>query len=753
MNDPLRILLLEDSPADAEMNERALRMAGMNITAQRVDSLQAFSSALESFRPDVILADYHLAAFDGLQALELALEKTPETPYLFVSGAMGEELAVDGIKRGATDYVIKDRLARLPIAVQRALAEKALRARRAEAEDRFRVIFENARDGIVLIGEGGLIADCNPEFERQTGRGLAELRQTHIWELRPADMIEAARDRFHEIWHSGSSENSELPFQRPDGAIVPIEFRSAAVHIGGRRYLQSITRNIAQRKMTEKALAASEERYHQLFENMGSGVAIYQTDARCETFRFTSLNRAAERIDLVKREDLIGRSVEDIFPSARELGFLDAFRRVCLSGEPEHFSTALYRDKRISGWRENYIYRLESGEVVAVYDDVSERIERETQIHRLNRTLRTISACNEDLVHARSEEVLLNDVCRDIVEIGGHLLAWVSFCGDSARQAHRTVAHFGNEAIFQLHAELECDSDHAQHCLTMIALHQHVAAACNRLMESDECGFGELYHAGVQAVLALPLINAGRPYGALTVFSAIPDAFDAAEVKLMEELAADLAYGIEALRTLAERDRYIGQFGQAMKNTVTAVARTLEMRDPYTAGHQQRVTALSVQIAEEMNLEEDVIEGLYFGAMIHDIGKISVPAEILAKPGVLTKIEFMLIQHHPKAGFEILQGIEFPWPVAEMIVQHHERLDGSGYPYALEDEEIILEARIIAVADVVEAMTTHRPYRAALGIAAALEEIERGKGSRYDPAVVDACIRVIHANDMQLPQL
>ncbi|MEN6587097.1 MAG: HD domain-containing phosphohydrolase, partial [Sulfuricella sp.] len=157
--------------------------------------------------------------------------------------------------------------------------------------------------------------------------------------------------------------------------------------------------------------------------------------------------------------------------------------------------------------------------------------------------------------------------------------------------------------------------------------------------------------------------------------------------------------------------------------------------------------------ARAMGLKEEVIEGLYFGAMIHDIGKISVPAEILSKPGALTKTEYQLIQCHPETGFGIVQGIEFPWPVAEMIAQHHERLDGSGYPKGCKGETIIIEARIIAVADVVEAMTTHRPYRPALGLTAALEEISQGKGIRYDPTVVEACIRVIRTNDMQLPQL
>lgn len=625
MNRALRILLLEDSTTDAELNERELRKAGVVFTALRVETLAGFTSALDDFKPDIILADYHLPGFDGLRALEVAHESHADIPFIFVTGAMGEERAVDSIKHGATDYIIKDRLARLPSALQRALEDKTLRRQSLE----------------------------------------------------------------------------------------------------------------------------SEERYRQLFENMGSGVAIFQPDETCQTFVFKSINRASERIDTIRREDVIGQNVETIYPGLRDIGLLDVFKRVCRSGEAENASIEHYRDGRISGWRENRVYRLETGEIVAVYDDVSERIERETRIKHLNRVLRTISVCNEDLVRARSEEDLLRAVCRNIVDVGGHLLAWVAYPG---KNGPVPVAHFGAESVFQTHEDLQHDPAHEVHCLTLAAMREQRTFSCNRLTDKPECNFDRLRQSGVNSILALPLINNGL-YGVLTVISATPDAFDADELKLMEELAADLAYGIEALRTTNERDHYISQLSQAMKNTVIAIARTLEMRDPYTAGHQLRVTALSVGIARAMALEEDVVEGLYFGAMIHDIGKISVPAEILSKPGALTKIEYQLIQCHPETGLEIVQGIDFPWPVAEMIAQHHERQDGSGYPHALKNEQIIIEARILAVADVVEAMSSHRPYRPARGIAAALEEIEQGKNIRYDPAVVDACIRVVKENDMKLPEL
>src|SRR4030042_3644975 len=166
------------------------------------------------------------------------------------------------------------------------------------------------------------------------------------------------------------------------------------------------------------------------------------------------------------------------------------------------------------------------------------------------------------------------------------------------------------------------------------------------------------------------------------------------------------------------------------------------MRDPYTAGHQRRVTILACAIAEEMGLTEEQFDGLRLAGLVHDIGKFNVPVEILNNPGQISETEFNIIKTHPEAGYNVLKEIEFPWPVGRIVLQHHERLDGSGYPQGLKKEGIVLEAKILAVADVVEAMASDRPYRPALGIEAALEEITKNRGVLYDPEVADVCARV-----------
>jgi putative nucleotidyltransferase with HDIG domain len=173
--------------------------------------------------------------------------------------------------------------------------------------------------------------------------------------------------------------------------------------------------------------------------------------------------------------------------------------------------------------------------------------------------------------------------------------------------------------------------------------------------------------------------------------------------------------------------------------TLQAFATALEFRDPYTSGHQRRVADLATAIARRMGKDGNFCEGIYMASIVHDIGKIYVPAEILTRPSRLNELEFKFIQMHVETGYEILKNIDFPWPIAETVYQHHERLDGSGYPRQLRGDRISKESRIVAVADVVEAMATHRPYRAALGVDAALAEVRRGAGTLYDTEVVDAC--------------
>jgi PAS domain S-box-containing protein len=237
-----------------------------------------------------------------------------------------------------------------------------------------------------------------------------------------------------------------------------------------------------------------------------------------------------------------------------------------------------------------------------------------------------------------------------------------------------------------------------------------------------------------------------------------------AGVKIAVEFVSN-SYDVEGIkviqcnvRDISERKkaegitlRYYEQLRVALRNTVEVATIISEMRDPYTAGHERRVAIIASAIGAELGFDEIRQEGLRVAGYLHDIGKVGVPSEILSKPGKISPIEFQLIQGHAQASYDVLHTMEWPWPVAEVALQHHERMDGSGYPQGLKGDEIMLEARIMAVADVVEAMSSHRPYRAALGLDKALAEIELGRGEKYDSQVVNACLKLFREKAFQLP--
>jgi len=215
------------------------------------------------------------------------------------------------------------------------------------------------------------------------------------------------------------------------------------------------------------------------------------------------------------------------------------------------------------------------------------------------------------------------------------------------------------------------------------------------------------------------------------------------ETSVMKKISAILRKAEDDLRRSNETLR------KTLHAVITAMARIVENRDPYTSGHQEKVARLSEAIALEMGLPAERVYNIKMAALIHDLGKMCIPAEILSKPGNFSDLEYTMVKGHSKLGYDILKDIEFPQPVAEFVFQHHERLDGSGYPDQKKGNEILLEARIIAVADTFDAMSSHRPYRPALGSQAALEELIQKKGKAYDPDVVDACCRLMMRKELE----
>jgi putative nucleotidyltransferase with HDIG domain/PAS domain S-box-containing protein len=445
---------------------------------------------------------------------------------------------------------------------------------------------------------------------------------------------------------------------------------------------------------------------------------------------------------------------------------------------------------RLRGKDGSYVWVMSRGRVVKEIGEASRRLvgsdlditDRkllEDELGRVNRALTALAAGNRAMVVAASRPGLFFATCRTLVEEAGYPLVWIGHPLEDESASVLAVASHGDRTGYLHNLNLSWNPDlPGGQTTTALAVRTGRSALCQDLVTDpgQEPWRERAQAAGIRSSLALPLIQGGRVVAVLNVCAAEKLAFDARETSILETLALDLGYALSALdraqlqttpgpthppaipaRPLFAIDGpseaapliALSRLKAVLVSCVAALSQAVEKRDPFTAGHELRVAALAVEIAHRLGLDEDQVEGVRLGALMHDIGKIAVPVELLNRPGRLSAQEYELIRSHPQTGYDIVRGIDFPWPVHRIVLEHHERLDGSGYPRRLSGEQICLEARIVAVADVVEAILSHRPYRPGLGLDCAIDEITRQPG--YDPAVVEACIQTLKTPSFAFP--
>jgi len=710
---PIVVLLVEDEPAHAEAVRRAFKASAPGSEIRVVDKLREFRAAVAVDPPDIAVLDMNLPDGNALEALA-ELREAPSFPILIMTIFGNETTAVKAIKAGALDYIVKSAEAfmEMPHSVDRALREWDLRRKKARAEEALREI-ESSLQGILRSTADGILA-----VSRENKVLYANERFVEMWRIPPAVM--AGKDDSVLLQHvldqlsdpRSFLKNVQELYRSKEAGFDTLYFKDGRVferlshpllqeeELRGRVWS---FRDITERKRAEEELRKSEERFKLIFGYAPD--AYYLNDLKGN---FIDGNMAAEKITGYKKEELIGGSFLklnllslDQLPKAAKLLFKNA--RGLATG-PDEFILKKKAGEKVSVEIRTYPVKIENRTVVlGIARDITQRKRAEDGLRQAEENFHR--SMNESplgirIVNAEGELLYANRAILDIYGYDG--VEELRSIPVKKRYTPESYAEYQVRKKKRMRNE-DCPSEYKISIVRKTGEIRSLQVIRKEVLWNGEKQFQSIYR-------------------------------DVTEQKRAED-------------TLQET---LGDLRKAFGGIVQVLSVMTEKRDPYTAGHQRRVADLARAIGQEMGLSQERVEGLRLAGIVHDIGKITIPSEILSKPARLTEIERSMVQSHPECGRDILKDIDFAWPIAETVFQHHERIDGSGYPRGLKGESILLEARIIAVADTVEAMASHRPYRPAHGIAAALQEIEKNKGILYDPEAVAACLRLFKEKGFEL---
>jgi PAS domain S-box-containing protein len=576
------------------------------------------------------------------------------------------------------------------------LEEESIKAKRAEEAllervDKYRILVENANDIIYRTDNQGRITFCNPISMKYFDYALADLIGKHYTEfIRPDFRKEMEQFYGRQFVKNIPITYHEFPLlPRDKGDVWLGQHVQLIIDDGQIVGFHAIARDITDRKRVEEALRESEKRYRLLVENAHEAILVIQDGA----VKFVNSKTVAS-FGYSEAELLSIPVLELIHPEDRDAVIQRYLQKLDGDATPSLHSYRIMHGDGRTQW-------IEVSSVLIAWEnrpatlnlimDITDRKKTEEALRESEEKYRLIFEYSP-LGHFYFDEKGIIVACND---------NFVKLIGSS------------KEAIVGIN---------------MLQLpDKKLVESIQKALNGDTAFYEDVYHS-TTAGKATPVRAFFAPIkiGDKGILGGVAIIEDVTNHKRAEE---DLKKSLEQLR-------------RAMQATIQALSQIVETKDPYTSGHQKRTTNLARAIATEMHLSSDQIEGIRVAGAIHDIGKLSVPAEILSKPSKLAAAEYSLIKEHARQGYEILKDVESPWPLAEIVHQHHERMDGSGYPRGLKGEKILIEARILAVADVVEAMASYRPYRPALGIDKALEEIEKNKGVLYDILAADACLRL-----------
>jgi PAS domain S-box-containing protein len=717
----LRVLNIEDSEDDALLIIRELKKGGYNPVYKRVETAAAMNKSLKEKHWDIILCDYKMPKFNAHSAIALLKEANIDIPLIVVTGKIGEETAAECMLVGAKDYIMKGNLSRLCPAIARELEDAEVRNKQnhmdeklRREEQRFQAFVEHSLDIIVIMTIEGIVTYINPAIERVLGYKVEERIGANTLEVIHPDDLQYLADHVIILFTDANAPvvQFEVRLRHKDGSWRT--FEAVGSNLVQNNVVEAVIvnyRDITERKWAEEDIKENERRYRLLTENMSDIVWI--ADMNLQT---TYISPSIKNVLGFSQEERLRQNLdEQLTPHSLSLVLEALSREIALeeqgNADPDRtlkMELEYYHKDGSTRWMELLISGLRDDQdvltrIYGVSRDITDRKLAEKALRESEERFRSMIQSLSDIIF--------------ILDANGQL----TYESPSATMilGYQPGYFIGKSPFIHIHSD---DLDQVMKDLDEVFLSTNPGIPTEfRYKKADDTW---IY---LEALGSNQFENPGIHGIVLTVR-------DISERKKAED---KLQQTLESLR-------------KAVGTTIQVLVSAVESRDSYTSGHQSRSADLACAIATEMGLAPEKIEGIRMAGIIHDIGKLSIPAEILSKPTKLTEIEFALIKEHSRSGYEMLKDVESPWPLAEIVYQHHERINGSGYPRNLKGDEIVIESQILAVADVVEAMASHRPYRPTLGIEAALEEITKNKGILYNNAVADTCLRLFREKGYQL---
>jgi PAS domain S-box-containing protein len=570
------------------------------------------------------------------------------------------------------------------------LAEDALR----ESEEKYRILFENASEAI-FVAQDGKVVFLNPTTAIVTGYSNKEFVSRPFVDFIHQDDRNMVMERYvRRLNGEDIPRRYSFRILHKNGGFRWVELDTVLINWKGRPATLNFLTDITERKRVEETLQKSEERYRSLVENAHEAILVIQDGI----IKFVN-TRAIESFGYSVQEFLSIPVFELVHPEDRNVVIERYLQKINGDTTPTRHT---YRSIHKGG----HIVWIEISSVLIDWEgrpatlnlitDITERKQAEEKLRESQERLLKEQKFTQLLLDTSPAFIVAIDFDGKTLMMNRSLLDALEYTAEQIK---------GTDYLTNFVPE--------EDRMKLAKVFQEIIQKGNMTINENRI----ISRSGRIYLVEWHGRSVTREKGSSNIFVGV---------------------GLD----ITDRKNSMDQLRKALGGTVLAIALVVESKDPYTAGHQRRVADISRAIATEMGLSPDRIEGIRMAGIIHDIGKVSVPAEILSMPRKLTDLEFSLIKTHAQSGYDILKDIEFPWPIARMVLEHHERMNGSGYPNGLTGDKLLPESRILAVADVVEAMATYRPYRAALGLSAALEEIAKNRGILYDPEAVDACLRL-----------